>query len=102
MFTTQAGIRLYLFAIGTTFCLRMHICTECSLVLIVLPDATSHGCFFLAINDHISDTSACGHMFWDFPKLVFPKGPNQIHKSPTNNNNNNNNKNNSTYECLYP
>ena len=67
-------------------------CTECSLVLIVLTDATSHGCFFLAINDHISDTSACGHMFWVFPKLVFPKGPNQIHKSPTNNNNNNNKK----------
>ena len=58
-------------------------CTECSLVLIVLTDATSHGCFYLAINDHISDTSACGHMFWVFPILVFPKGPNQIHKSPT-------------------
>ena len=35
--------------------------------------------FILAINDHISDTSACGHMFWVFPILVFPKCPKRIH-----------------------
>ena len=58
-------------------------CTECSLVLIVLTDATSHGCFFLAINDHISDTSAYGHMFWIFPNWFFPKVPNEYIQSPT-------------------